>query len=59
MLEDHTYVKNSYSSSEVGQLPGGLFLYSSAERFSPGSGGVGSHVIMGGKVVVLEGAGKE
>ena len=41
MLEDQTYVKNSYSSSEVGQLPGGLFLSSSGAMFSPGSGGLG------------------
>jgi hypothetical protein len=59
MLEDQTYVKNSYSSSEVGQLPGGLFLSSSAEMFSPGSGGLVSCNYGGGKVVVLEGAGNE
>ena len=43
--------------TEVGPLPGGLFLSSSLAMFSPGSGGL-YHVIMRGKVVVLEGAGK-
>jgi hypothetical protein len=53
MLEDQTYV------TDVGSLPGGLFLSSSPAMFSPGSGGAWVSCNYGGKVVVLEGAGKE